>query len=341
MRRRKPVRFAFAAAAALAVFGGAARAQSPLQPLNDLPNPFRTVRDWGQLPAGTKWAAVTAVEPAPDGSIYVIHRCFANSCAGRSEPPILKFDASGKLLKSWGAGMFVFPHGATVDAEGNLWVTDAQIKNGKGYQVFKFSSEGELLMTLGKPGVASADPGLFDEPTDVAVASNGDIFVTEGHVGGTRGNDRVSKFSKEGKFLKAWGKTGSGPGEFNAPHTIAIDSQGRLFVGDRNNNRIEIFDQDGRYLDTWRQFGRPSGIAITRDDTIYVADSESWGSDEPGWKKGIRIGSAKTGKVDFFIEDLESTTNQHSGAEGVGVDAEGNVYGAVVRRQMLEKHIRK
>jgi hypothetical protein len=189
--------------------------------------------------------------------------------------------------------------------------------------------------------VASAEPGLFDEPTDVAVAANGDIFVTEGHSGPRPGNDRISKFSKDGKFLKTWGKRGSGPGDFNAPHTIAIDSRGRLFVGDRNNNRIEIFDQNGRYLDTWRQFGRPSGILILKDDKIYVADSESWGKDEPGWKKGIRIGNAKTGKVNFFIEDMEATTEEHSGAEGVGVDAAGNVYGAVVRRQMLEVHIKK
>ncbi|MBV9506783.1 MAG: 6-bladed beta-propeller [Acidobacteriia bacterium] len=317
-------------------------AQSGGQPLNDLPNPYRTVRDWAQPPGGGKWAAVTAVEAAPDGSIYVIDRCKDNSCAGRTEPPILKFDASGKLLKSWGASMFVFPHGAVVDPQGNLWVTDAQIKDGKGYQVFEFSPDGKVLMTLGKAGVASAEPGMFDKPTDVAIAPNGDIFVTEGHVGaGGPGNDRVSKFSKNGKFIKSWGKHGSGPGEFNAPHTIAIDSQGRLFVGDRNNNRIEIFDQDGRYLDQWKQFGRPSGIFITKDDTIYVADSESWGADEPGWKKGIRIGSAKTGKVTAFIEDMESTTEEHSGAEGVGVDAAGNVYGAVVRRQMLEKHIKQ
>lgn len=315
-------------------------AQPGSPPLNDLPNPYRTVRDWGQPPNGAKWAAVTAVEAAPDGGIYVIHRCFENSCAGRPEPPILKFYKSGKLLKSWGTGMFVFPHGATVDRQGNLWVTDEQIKDGKGYQVFKFSPDGKLLMTLGKAGVASAEPGLFDEPTDVAIAPNGDIFVTEGHSGGTVGNQRVSKFSKDGKFIKSWGKLGSGPGDFNNPHTIALDSRGRVFVGDRSNNRIQIFDQDGKYLDTWTQFGRPSGIFIAKDDTMYVADSESWGPDEPGWKKGIRIGSAKDGSVKFFIEDMESTTMDHSGAEGVGVDAEGNVYGAVVRRQMLEKHIK-
>ncbi len=324
----------------LAATAAFAFSQTDVQPINDLPNPFRTVRDWAHPPNGAPWAAVTAVEVAPDGNIYVIHRCHDNSCAGRPEPPILKFDASGKLLKAWGEGMFVFPHGATVDPQGNLWVTDEQMKDGKGMQVFKFNPEGKVLMTLGKPGVASADPGMFDEPTDVAIAPNGDIFVSEGHSGPRHGNDRISKFSKDGKFIKAWGKRGAGNDEFNAPHTLAFDSQRRLFVGDRNNNRIQIFDQDGRYLDTWRQWARPSGIFIAKDDTMYVADSESWGKDEPGWKKGIRIGSAKTGKVNFFIEDMESTTEEHSGAEGVGVDAQGNVYGAVVRRQMLEKHIR-
>src|SRR5262245_37079658 len=260
LSRRNSMAFSkLAILSVLLVLTGICLAQTEPQPINDLPNPYRTVRDWAKPPGGVPWAAVTAIEMAPDGSIYVIHRCSGNSCAGRTEPPILKFDKSGKLRKSWGQGMFVFPHGATVDPQGNLWVTDARIENGKGYQVFKFNSDGKLLMTLGKAGTASAEAGLFDEPTDVVVASNGDIFITEGHSGGTTGNDRVSKFSRDGKFVKSWGKTGSAPGEFNAPHTIALDSRGRLFVGDRSNNRIQIFDQDGRYLDTWKQFARPSG----------------------------------------------------------------------------------
>ena len=323
-----------------AVLAGAAAADAQR---NDLPQPYRTTRDWGQLPAGMKWAAVTAVEPAPDGTIYVIHRCFANSCAGRSEPPILKFAADGKLLASWGQGMFVFPHGGTVDRDGNLWISDARGENGKGHQVFKFSPGGRVLMTLGKAGVSGSGPDLFDQPTDVVIAPSGDIFVTDSHRNGT--NNRVVRFTRDGKYVKEWGRKGSGPGELSEPHTIAIDSRGRLFVGDRENNRIQIFDQDGNYLDQWRQFGRPSGIVITRDDTIYVADSESGpdtGARElPGIKKGIRIGSAKDGTVTAFIEDMESTTPDHSGAEGIGVDASGNVYGAVVRRQMLERHVRK
>jgi DNA-binding beta-propeller fold protein YncE len=326
--------------AALILIGAAAQDSAPR---NDLPQPYQTTRDWGELPAGAKWAAVTAVEPAPDGSIYVIHRCFANSCANRAEAPILKYNADGKLLASWGAKMFIFPHGATVDRDGNLWVTDARGEGGIGHQVFKFSPEGKILMTLGKAGVSGSTADLFDQPTDVVIAPNGDVFVTDSHRNGK--NNRVVRFTKDGKYVKEWGKKGSGRGEMSEPHTIAIDSRGRLFVGDRENNRIVIFDQDGRVLDEWRQFGRPSGISITADDTIYVADSES-GPDTGarelmGIKKGIRIGSARDGKVTAFIEDMESTTPDHSGAEGVGVDARGNVYGAVVRRQMLERHIRR
>jgi DNA-binding beta-propeller fold protein YncE len=320
-----------------------ATTQPNAAPRNDLPQPYQTTRDWGELPAGVKWAAVTAVEPAPDGSIYVIHRCFANSCANRSESPILKYNAAGKLLAQWGAKMFIFPHGATVDRDGNLWVTDARGEGSIGHQVFKFSPDGKVLMTLGRAGVSGSTPDLFDQPTDVVVAPGGDIFVTDSHRNGK--NNRVVRFTKDGKYVKEWGKKGSGRGEMSEPHTIAIDSRGRLFVGDRENNRIQIFDQDGRYLDEWRQFGRPSGIFITKDDTIYVADSESGpdtGARElTGIRKGIRIGSARDGSVTAFIEDSESTTPDHSGAEGVGVDAQGNVYGAVVRRQMLERHIRK
>ena len=333
--------------AAVLVFVVAALASTTAQPQNtprnDLPQPYRTTRDWGQLPPGVAWAAVTAVEPAPDGTIYVVHRCFENSCAGRKEAPILKYDRNGKLLASWGAGMFIFPHGATVDRDGNLWVTDARGEKTQGHQVFKFNPDGKVLMTLGKAGVSGSGADLFDQPTDVLVAPDGTIFVTDSHRNGK--NNRVVKLTRDGRYIKEWGTKGSGPGQISEPHTIAIDSQGRLFVGDRENNRIQIFDQEGTFIAEWRQFGRPSGITITADDTIYVTDSESGpdtGAKElPGIKKGIRIGSAKTGVVTAFIEDMESTVADHSGAEGLGVDAQGNVYGGVVRRRMLERHVKK
>jgi len=308
--------------------------QTQISPTNGLPNPYERVYPWGELPTGLydERASFIGAEQGPDGNIYLLGRCLGNSCTGRPEPPVLKLDPSGRLLKTWGSGMFDFPHGFAVDQEGNVWASDQ-----RGHQVFKWDSEGELLMTIGQKGNGGAPP-LLSEPTDVAIAPNGDIFITEGH-SFAQGANRVSKYASDGTFIMSWGSTGSGAGEFNVPHTIALDSQGRVFVGDRGNNRIQIFDQNGTFLDVWYQFGRPSGIAITADDRIYVADSESWGTDNPGWEKGIRVGNARDGTVEYLIADLEPNASEHSGAEGVGVDSEGNVYGAVVRRRMLEKHV--
>ena len=313
---------------------------------NDLPQPYVTQRDWGNLPLGTDaWAAVTAVEPSPKGDfIYVIHRCFENSCENRSEPPILKFDYAGNLINAFGSGLFVFPHGATVDHEGNLWVADARGNDELGHQVIKFNQDGRVLMTLGSKGLGGAGHDLLHSPNDVVVDPiDGDIFVADSHRGGT--NNRIVHFDSAGQFKKEWGSKGAQKGQLSEPHTIAMDSQGRLFVGDRENNRIQIFTQEGKFVDEWHQFGRPSGIFITADDRIYVADSESGpdtGAGElMGIKKGVRIGSAKDGSVDFFIEDMEPLRDDHSGAEGVGVDVNGNVYGAVVRRRMLERHVLK
>lgn len=314
----------------------------PVGRANDLPNPYERIEPWGELPANTTgWGAVIGAEGGPDGSLYVLHRCHENSCVGRPEPPLLKLDPrSGRLLQAWGSGLFAFPHGLFVDHEGNIWTADAGTggqQAGLGHDVRKFSPDGKLLLTIGRSGVAGDTPGLLREPTDVVVAPNGDVFVSEGHRK-LEGKSRIAKFDRNGQFVTYLGSQGAGPQQVSAPHCLAIDTAGRLFIGDRDNNRILIWDQDGNYIDQWHQFGRPSGIYIAHDDTIYVADSESWGPDNPGWKKGIRIGSARSGVLHYFLEDLESTDFVHSGAEGVGVDAFGNVYGGVVRRRMLERH---
>lgn len=336
--------FTFAAAilASIAVSAGTARAQDRAEPTNLLPNPYRAVDNWAKLPEGRTWGSTSAVEIDPDGSsVWVAERCSANTCAGSSLPPILKFDASGKLLASFGAGMLVWPHGIYVDRGGNVWVTDALSQDAKGQQVLKFSPEGRLLLTLGRAGVAGEGPDTFTQPCDVVVAANGDIFVADGHDADSNG--RIVKFSPDGKFIKAWGKNGSAPGEFKTPHAVAIDSRGRLFVGDRANNRIQIFDQDGTFLEQWTQFSRPSGIFIDAHDTIYVADSESNAERHPGWRRGIRIGSAKDGSVTAFIPDPEPDPDHSatSGAEGVAADAQGNVYGAEVGPKALKKYVVK
>ena len=313
----------------------------PDAPPNSQPNPYRAVENWGTLPEGRPWGSTSAVDIGPDGSIWVAERCGANTCAGSSLAPILHFDSSGKLLKSFGQDLFVFPHGIFVDTRGNIWITDAQGKDGKGHQVIKFSPEGKILLALGKAGVAGDGPDTFNQPSDVVVAPNGDIFVADGHGGNS--NARIVKFSRDGKFIKSWGKKGSAPGEFDTPHALAMDSQGRIFVGDRANNRIQIFDQEGKFIAEWKQFGRPSGIFIDKHDVIYVADSESRTDNHPGWKRGIRIGSAKDGSVTAFIPDPEPDPDHHatSAAEGVAADSAGNVYGAEVGPKDVKKYVKK
>ena len=322
------------AAAAAALSAAAALAQ---------PNPYRVIERWGQLPEGRTWGATSGIYPDRDGNIWVFERCGANSCAGSDLPPVLKFDPSGKLLKSWGAKLFVWPHGFFIDREGHIWAADARGDAGKGHQVFKLDQEGKVLMTLGRAGVAGNGPDTFNQPSAVAGAASGHIFVADGHGTGPTSNARVVKFARDGTFVKAWGKPGSGPGEFSDPHTLAFDSRGRLFVGDRNNNRIQIFDQEGKFLEQWTQFGRPSGVFIAADDTIYVTDSESNAKVNPGWKRGIRIGSAKDGKVTAFIPDPEPNpeTVVTSGAEGVAADAQGNVYAAEVGPRMVKKYVKR
>jgi len=310
-------------------------------PTNSAPNPYRTVEGWAQLPPGRAWGSTAGVDIGPDGNIWAIDRCGANTCDGSPLDPILEFDwKSGKLLKHFGAGMFVFPHGLYVDAEGNVWVTDGQAKNGKGNQVLTFSPDGKVLMRLGQAGVAGNTADTFDMPSDVIVAPNGDIFVADGHGGDS--NNRIVKFDRGGKYIKEWGKKGTGPGEFDIPHALAFDSKGRLFVGDRNNNRIQIFDQEGNFIAQWRQFSRPSGIFIDRNDNIYVSDSESESvsKNHYGWKRGIRVGD-KDGNVVAFIPDPVEKATGTSAAEGVAADGDGNIYGAEVGPKDLKKYVRK
>ena len=321
------------------------------------PNPYKTVDGYFKLPAGRAWGSSSAVDIAPDGkSIWIVDRCGANSCADSTVDPVMQFDATGKLLKAFGAGLFVFPHGMCVDRQGNIYVTDAQGKNVKGHQVIKFSPDGKVLLKLGKAGVAGNAIDEFNAPSDVIVSpTTGDIFVADGHAApggaaeehllqGIKSNARIMKFDKTGKFLKTWGKMGSAQGEFDQPHSLAFDSKGRLFVADRSNNRIQIFTQDGQFIDEWKQFSRPSGLFIDKHDTLYVADSESKEAQgygyNPGHPRGIRIGSARDGKVTSFIAEPTRDQGPTSGAEGVAADAKGNVYGAEVLSKSVKRYVK-
>jgi DNA-binding beta-propeller fold protein YncE len=306
-------------------------------------NPYRIQEGWAKLPAGRTWGSTSAVFPASDGrNIWVGERCGENICTGHDDlDPVLLFDPSGNMIRSFGRGLIVWPHGIFVDRDNNVWIADARAEGDKGNQILKFSPDGRLLMALGKAGVAGNGRDTFDQPSDVLVAPDGSIFVADGH--GAGGNNRIVKFAADGNYLMEWGSTGSENGEFRDPHALAMDSQGRLFVGDRANSRIQIFDQQGKHLATWTQFGRPSGVFIDANDMMYVADSESNTARNGGWKRGIRIGSARDGWVTAFIPDPEPDPDHSgtSGAEGVAADAHGNVYGAEVGPRRLTRYIRR
>ena len=249
--------------------------------------------------------------------------------------------------------MFAFPHGFTIDSQGNIWASDAnkdetvlgisaKDSDGvvRGHQVFKLSPTGKVLLTLGKRGVAGNDPDTFDQPSGIAVAPDGDIFVTDGH----GKNDRVVKFSKDGRFMKTWGHHGPGPGEFDQPHDISIGgSQGHVFVADRSNSRVQIFDQDGNFIAAWNQFGRPSAVYVSKDDTLYVSDSQSNSTVNPGYKRGITVGSAKDGSLRAFIPDPDldqADVSRISGASGIVADDKGTIYAADVGPHKLRKYVR-
>ncbi|SHH82101.1 NHL repeat-containing protein [Bradyrhizobium erythrophlei] len=329
----------------LAMWGAhAALAQASYPCVNDAPDPYQRGVSFAPLPDGRAWGSTAGVTVAADGTIWAYDRCGANSCAGSPLDPIIAFSPDGKVRRHFGGGLFQMPHGLTVDDAGNVWVTDNAAKDGRGMQVYKFSPQGQILMTLGKPGGGEAPDGFF-QPNAVAIASNGDIFVAQGHT--ARGDKSlILVFSPEGKFIRSFGGKGSGPGELDVPHALAFDAKGRLLVGDRNHNRIARFDRDGSYLGEWKQFSRPSAIVVTRDQTIYVGDSESQSRDaaayayNPGCEKGIRFGKLEDARVLGLIPD-QQPMSVSSTAEGVGVDKEGNVFGAEVGPRDLKKYLKK
>jgi DNA-binding beta-propeller fold protein YncE len=354
----------------------AARAQSSQYPKpTELPNPYRLVEGWPTLPEsmnGGRWGEVIRVHVHSDGNIWVFHRCFNTAppgiatCVGRGDanPPILQFDPSGKLLKSLGGGMFANPHGFTVDNEGNLWgsdVNDRQTVLGMparnaaglvlGQEVLKLDQNGKVLMMLGKMGVGGSGTDTFDRPTGVAIAANGDIFVSDGHGGNASNNARVVKFSKDGRFIKTWGHKGSAPGDFDDPHDIFVGgSLGRVYVADRLNSRIQVFDQDGNFVTAWHQFGQPSSVFVDPEDRLYVGAAfrdeatrrNATSRPQPGELRGIMVGSAIDGSLLAFIPDPTdlSTVGAGTSASGIAADAMGNVYAADVGAHRARKYLR-
>lgn len=299
------------------------------------PSVFRKVEHWSQTPAGFAWGEIADADFDADGNLWVLHRpptpgSSSDTRKGGGDVPVLMFAPSGALVKSFGKGLMLQPHGLHIDPTGNIWVTDCGPfyregqKPGLGFQIFKFTRDGELLMTLGTAGNDTPSPTTFRGPTDVVVNARGEIFVADGHTPrpGPTGGDRIVKLAKDGTFIKAWGiGLDKKPGEVVGPHRLALDSQGRLFVADRGNRRLQVFDQDGKVLDVWTQFGTPSGIWIDKQDTLYIAVAGAGG--------GVRVVDAKTGQLTGRIDGISP--------EVAIADAKGNVYAGLVAGQELMK----
>ena len=315
----------------VALLGGAAAWAQDVTPDTSAPSPFEMPQySWAKTLDGKPWGSTSGIDMDSKGNVWAIGRCGANTCDGSNIAPVYELDmATGKPIKSIGAGLFAWPHGFAIDKQGNLYVSDGLAsKDGtKGHTVTKMDQNGKVLLVIGTPGKAGGGPDHLNEPCDVAIAPNGDIFVADGH-SGTAANTpadyvtRIVHFSPTGKFINAWGTLGSGDSQFKAPHALAFDSEGRLFVADRGNNRVLIFSQAGKQLASWKQFGRPVGLWIDKKDTLYVTDADSTAQLNPGWPKGIWIGSAKTGKISGFVPDPYA-------GEGVLVAPDGNLYAAV------------
>ena len=319
-----------------------------------LTNPYRVAEDWLVLPEGRQMGAAGDLDLDIDGKhIWAVIRCdagpehFGYECLDSDLDPVVKIEiTTGKVVASMGKGLFIWPHGLEVDADGNIWVTDSVRDDaipegdGRGHVAYKFSPEGEVLMMLGTLGEAGDGEHHFNAPADVVVDSNGNVYVADGHF--PESNGRVVKFSPSGDYLGEWGNTGYGPGEFGLLHAMAIDAQDRIYVADRPNARVQLFDTDGNHISTWRQFGTPSGIFIDANNKVYVSDSESDWEINPGWEVGIRIGDAQTGWVREFIRFpwADPRYVAGSGAEFVVADSEGNVYAGEPFRRTIQKYYR-
>lgn len=271
--------------------------------------PYQLVESWLRVPPGQTLGTLSGVDVDAKGFVHLFRRC-PDICdhpkPGEAPSSIWTFDANGVFVREWGQGIAREAHTIRVDREGFIWTVDS-----RGHQVKRLRADGSVVLALGRYDVKGEGPDTFNEPTDVAVGPNGDIFITDGYQ-----NQRVVKFDRQGRFLTAWGSKGSGPGQFRLPHTIVQDSRGRLLVGDRcglaatgcTDNRIQIFDTEGRFLEQWTHLGAGT-LYITADDTLYVSGNGR-----------VSVADARTGRV---LDTIEK-----AGGHGLAVDSAGNLYTA-------------
>jgi DNA-binding beta-propeller fold protein YncE len=272
---------------------------------------YQAVAGWPKLPDGLTLGPVSAVATDSEDRVFVFHR---------GKQPILVFDRDGKFLRSWGDDLVKTAHGLRIDRADNVWITDIGH-----HLVRKFNAEGKLLLTLGQKDQPGESPNQFNKPTDVAVTPSGDFYVSDGY-----GNSRVVKFSREGKYLTAWGKKGTGAGEFNLPHAICLDAKGRVYVGDRENSRIQVFDPDGKFLAQWREGGSPFGLYLT-GERLFVADGRA------NWVMVLDLEGKAVGR----FGEKGQRRGQFELPHAICVDKQGAVYVVEITGKRVQKFVTK
>ena len=269
-----------------------------------------TGRNCPQLPAGWNFQEAPGVAVDSKDHVYVLHR---------GEHPLMEFTPDGRLVRSWGEGLFIRPHAVRIDPDDNIWVVDNDT-----HQILKMDPSGRVRLVMGRKGQSGEGPNEFNRPTDVAFAPDGSFFVSDGYV-----NSRVAKFAADGSFLTAWGKKGSEPGNFDLPHSVLVGPEGRVYVGDRENRRLQIFDQQGKFLEEWTDVGSPWGLALGRDNALFLTD---------GYNNRI-LKVTLDGKILGQISGPGKTAGRVDYAHHIAVDSNNNVYVAEIKNWRVQKFL--
>ena len=283
---------------------------------------YAVLHGWPELPIGRTLGQATGVAVDSHNHVFVFHRAGREwSDSFPAEPieasTVIVFDGeTGEMVTEWGGNMFVMPHGLSIDAEDNVWLTDV----GR-HQVFKLSHDGEILLTLGEDRVPGADSKHFNLPTDVAVLEDGGFFVSDGYA-----NTRVIKYSSEGQFQFQWGQKGSKEGQFDLPHGIAVDGESRVYVADRSNSRVQVFDREGSFVAQWKstEIGRPYAVAIGPDEKAFVIDGGDQPLEPPDRSRALKL--SLNGEVETTFGRFGNYDGQFLLGHDIAVAKDGAVY---------------
>ena len=276
------------------------------------PLPHKPVKDWPQLPAGWNLGECSGVAVDKDDNVWVFNR---------GPHPVIQFDKKGKMLRAWTDVPVTSSHGIRADSEGNIWTLDV-----KGHMLFKFTPTGRMMMVIGNAGKrpgTNDTKDAFNEPTGVAFATNGDFYISDGYV-----NSRVIKYNREGDYVSHWGTKGTGDGQFNLVHDVAVDAKGRVYVADRSNSRVQIFDAGGKFLNKWTDVGQPWGLAYAaREDAIYMAD----GLNDRVVKLNLE------GQILGVLGSHGKTLGKFDFAHNIAVDSTGAIYVSEIKNWRVQK----